>query len=576
MTNTGQGHKEPGSTGAAPTVLEDLTEEECALFAILTDPSGLDAAEFLWHEPENPDGCFRAWDFQVRWWRDQSPLQIDQSARAVGKSQSIKVRACAFPFVHPGQEMVITAPELVHLEPIVSKVEHQMYATRLYREMLVGGRSGVTHRPFQMNFQNGSRIIGRIPQKDGKGAKGLHPIWLELDEAQDYGHNGWVELTETLKRGVEGAVWRAHGVTRGVRDDFYKFTTDRPDNPWKIHRYPAMYRPNWTDEERQEKIKQYGSRDDPDYRRNVLGLHGDSTQPLFVLTRLMASADVDLTSDYNVDEYNLIKIKNETLSLMDQDILDVLQFPSRHHQYRGQDPSKRKAQYWVGMDIGMTRDPSEILVFVEYRTKPNDEYSKLKLLTRIQMVRVGVTDQTKAILSVVNFYKPKVFAMDRGGQGLPFVQQVVEYNEQPDLQPNWAHQFHLEDSLSRIKGYNFGEKIIVDFDPNIDIEFSDDPGKDAGMRRNTKEYGIDKLRELVDNKRLLLPWDEELLSEFQGGTVSAASGLDQYGRRRFSKGQDHTLDAATMMALGWAQYGIEEMLNRQVEQVPILDAFVSF
>jgi hypothetical protein len=252
-----------------PQVLEDLSDDECALWAILQDPSGLDQAEFLWHDPDRPDGCFRAWAFQWSWYRCVDPLQIDQCARSVGKSLSIKVRGFAFPFLFPGQEMVVTAPELVHLEPIVGLIEQQFQATRLGREMLPRSRSAITHRPFQMNFNNGSRIIGRIPQRDGKGVKGIHPVWLELDEAQDYPHAGWVEFTETLKRGHEGAVWRAHGVTRGLRDDFFEHTQDNPDNDWTVHRFPAMYRPNWTDEERQEKIKKYGSRDDPDYRRNV-------------------------------------------------------------------------------------------------------------------------------------------------------------------------------------------------------------------------------------------------------------------------------------------------------------------
>lgn len=397
-----------------------------------------------------------------------------------------------------------------------------------------------------------------------------------VSNSQDYPHAGWVELTETVNKAVGGATWRAHGVTRGVRDDFYRHTKDSPDNPWTVHRFPAMIRPTWTDQEREDKIQQYGSRDDPDYRRNVLGFHGDAMQPIFVLSRLMAAVDDDITSDYNINEYAHLNIKNETLMLMDQDILDVLQYPSMHLRYLGQDRSASKAAYWVGMDIGMTRDPSEILVFVEFREKPKDDLPKLKLLTRVSMTRVGVTDQTKAILSVVDFYKPRVFAMDRGGLGLPFVQLIKEMTTQPNLQPDWAKPYRLEDVLSRIKGYNFGEKIVVDFDPSIDITDSDDPGKDAGMRRNTKEYGIDKLRELVDNRQLILPWDEELLGQFQGGTVSARAGLDQYGHRRFAKGDDHTLDAAVMMTLGYRQYSIEEFLTREKVQTPILDAFVAY
>lgn len=893
------------------SVIEDLSEEECYLYAILSDHSGIDQAEFLWNDQTQTDGCWRAWSFQVSWWRNMQRQQIEQSARSLGKSMSIMARACAFPLVHPGQEMVITAPELVHLEPIVSKIEAQMYAVRLYRDLLVTGRSGVTHRPFQMNFLNQARIIGRIPQKDGRGVKGLHPVWLEMDEGQDYPHAGWVELTETVNKAVEGATWRVHGVTRGVRDDFYKHTKDSASNPWTVHRYPAMCRPTWTDEERQDKIAQYGGRDDPDYRRNVLGLHGDSMQPIFVLARLMACfldstpiktikgtvrldsinqgdlvanavgygrvkrvtttehsrivivringeelvcsedhrfftrrgwveakdltkqdylvthceamrgmrethyqqdgeevlwaslqsevawsdlprlgyqeadicemrmvsgavlptiksgevlfsgvcsqvergsvseiagqtmrmvqggiftaqeeqsilhsvvsgpmgqcysssgeekrkshdesgsgrvakraisslasirlaldstsmakffrgsakqcllddrhsshrsknsrrsrwkkspvsngggfssrsmvgisrvesveihesgseyfnrlsggkdtialydltvsghpsfivgkneflvhncADDDITSDYNSDEYTYIDIKTETLTLHDKDILDVLVFPPRHLRYRGQDATKPKAHYWVGMDIGMTRDPSEILVFVEYRENPKDEYPKLKLLTRIHMTRIGISDQTKAILSVIDFYKPKVFAMDRGGLGLPFLQIIKDYVETPSLQPEWAKMFRIEDSLSRIKGYNFSEKIIVEFDPTVDPDLTDDFAKDAGMRRNTKEYGIDKLRELVDNRQLQLPWDEDLIGQFQGGTVSSVSGLDQYGRRRFAKGDDHTLDAAVMMTLAFKQFSIEEFLNREEVVQPVYDVFIS-
>lgn len=556
-------------------VLEDLTEEEACLWAILQDVSGLDQAEFLWYAPDEDDGCFRAWPYQWSWWRCNDAYQIDQCARSVGKSLSIKVRGFSFPLLFPGQEMVITAPELVHLEPIVGLIESQIYATRLTSEMMVRGKSAVTHRPFQMNFANGARLIGRIPQRDGKGVKGIHPIWLELDEAQDYPSQGWTELTETLKRGKEGAVWRAHGVTRGIRDDFYEHTQNTPDNHWHVHRFPAMYRPNWSDEEREEKIKQYGSVEDPDYRRNVLGEHGDATNPLFVLTRLMKCVDDDPLSDYNTDEYTLIRVKEETLKLLGVDIVSQLDLPGRHLTYRGADPKRPKAIFWVGMDVGFTVDPSEILVFVEFRQKPSDEFTQTKLICRVQLTRIGITDQVKTILHVMNFYNPKVFAMDRNGNGQPFVQLMQEWLDDPSLAPEWAHDYNINETLTKIKGYNFSEKITVDFDPTIEVGDFDDPEKVAGQRRNTKEYGFDKLRSLVDSERMVLPWDEELLKQFQGGTWTNGKGQqDQYGRRLFSKGNDHCLDAGAFFALGWAQYGIEEVLAQRKESPSIYATFM--
>lgn len=581
----------------APKVLENLTEEEAYLFAILTDTSGLDQAEFLWYDPSSedhiieedgervkkhpgPSGCFRAWAYQWSWWREAAPLQIDQCARSVGKSLSIKVRACAFPFIKPGQEMVITAPELVHLEPIVSLIESQVYATRVLREMIPRGKSAVTHRPFQMNFLNNARIIGRIPQRDGKGVKGIHPIWLELDEAQDYPHAGWVELRETLKRGFIGAAWRAHGVTRGVRDDFYESTQDTPNNPWRVHRFAAMWRPNWTDEEREEALEKYGSREDPDYRRNILGLHGDKTNPIFVLTQLMKNVDSDPMSEYNASEYFRVVAKVEQLELFDQTIAEMLDFPPGHLRYAGNTPQERlnkpQAIYWAGMDIGFTIDPSEILIFVEYRDKPRDQHTRLKLLTRISMARMPHREQLWAMLHTIDFYRPKAFAMDKTGLGLPLFQELQEHMDafrahRWDEIPPWMRQYDLDMAINTVKGYNFSEKLIVDFDQSITVTQFEDPVQKAGMKRNAKEYATDVLREMVDRTQLWLPWDDELLKQFQGGTWTSARSMDAYGRRIFSKGNDHCLDASRMMALGWAQHSIEELLRTHVAE-PVYDA----
>lgn len=476
---------------------------------------------------------------------------VSNCGRSVGKSLSIKVRAFAFPFIHSGAEMVITAPEGVHLDAVTDVIETSFYNTRLGREMLVKGRSGVKHRPFHMNFANGSRIMGRIPQRDGKGVKGTHPIWLEMDEAQDYPDKGWVEIIETLKHGSEGSMWRAHGVTRGVRDYFYKFTQD--GSGWSVNRFTAMHRPTWTAEERENKIEQYGSRDHPDYRRNVLGLHGDATNPLFVLHRLMQCVDSDETSEYNDHQYVKMRITNEDILEYGDDILPLLDFPHSHVNFK---------HVWIGMDVGYTNDPSEILVFSEERDNKYNKESFLKLVTRIQLERVNNPNQVAAILWLINFYKPKTFAMDKTGVGLPLFQ---------DIQSRAKKDKNIDMFLDRIKGYNFSEKILVDFDDTVEVdEFRGDPVRDAGLYRNVLEYSSDKLRWLVDNKRLLLPWDKELIGEFQGQTYTYdKSTMDMYGRRKvFSRGSFHALDASRMAVLGWAQFSIESVTKEEKWEPP--------
>jgi len=533
------------------SVIDDLSEEEAYLWAILSDPSGLDLAEFSWEDPEHDDYCWRAWDYQWKWFRNIQPLQIDQCGRSVGKSLSLKVRAFCFPFIHAGQEMVITAPEGNHLTAITGLIETQFRINRLGREMLVSGRQqGITHRPFEVTFRNGSRIMGRIPQRDGRGVKGLHPIWLELDEAQDYPDAGWMELIETLKRGHDGAVWRAHGVTRGVRDWFYKFT--QPNSGWKVHRILAFHRPNWTDQERQEKIELYGSVDHPDYRRNVLGLHGDATNPLFVLHRLMKVVDTEEASDYNVNEYQYFRINDEMLMEHNGDIAQMLDFNHKHKAYQ---------TFWAGMDVGYTAHPSEILVFAEVTPKGKPSY--LKLLTRVHLERIGHQQQVNAILQILQFYNVKAFSMDKTGLGLPLFQ---------DIQERFPH------FADAIKGYNFSAKILVDFDSTVEIdEFHGDPVKDAKIERNVLEYSSDKLREFVDNERILLPYDKDLISEFQGQTwTTDKSTMDMYGRTKsYSKGSFHALDAAKMAILGKVQNPIEEFTKKE-RTTAVTDIFVTF
>jgi hypothetical protein len=544
-------------------VIEDLTEEERYLLAILQDQSGVDQAEFLWTDETAKDGVFRAYDFQVPWYRDNSKTQIDQCGRSVGKSTGIQMRAFVFPFCNPSETMLLTAPEMIHLDPVTNAVEDRILSVRLSREMLrrSGTSNGITHRPFEAKFANGSRILGRIPQKDGKGVKGMHPLRLEMDEAQDYPEPGWIELFETLKYGNEQSQWRAHGVSRGVRDRYYK--QSQPGSGWKVHRYTAMHRPDWTPEEREAKAELYGSRDHPDFRRNILGLHGDATSALFVLTRLMACVDSNQSSDYNANEYYSVRLDDERLAdtgLSTEDALATLiSFPLRHVGYE---------RFWAGMDVGMTNHPTEILVFAEVASKMTGAPKvtedgvvpdvRLKLLTRLHLQRISAPDQRAVLEMVWDFYRPEAMAMDRTGLGLPIYQEVLNRSRT---------------GLARaIRGYNFSEKIVVGHEPLDDDDLYGEP---EPITANVLEYSSDQMRLLVDKRILWLPWDIDLLREFQGQTyVVKRSTTNPYGKKEFNQGKFHTLDAARMAALARAQASIEAMDAASAFSEPVFDRFV--
>lgn len=386
----------------------------------------------------------------------------------------------------------------------------------------------------------------------------MHPKKLEMDEGQDYPEAGWVELGETLKYGEEDATWRTHGVSRGVRDRYYKQTM--PESGWRVHRITAMHRPDWGPEERAAKAELYGSRDHPDYRRNILGLHGDATSALFVLTRLMACVDQRPESHYNTAEYTHIRINDDGLRDSGLPIEEHLQFPTLHKAYDA---------FWVGMDVGLTNHPSEILIYAEEHPAAARQGGRredlpdrrLKCIARIHLERISSPDQRKVLEAVWEFYRPRAIAMDRTGLGLPIYQEIMNDERAPAGFKN------------AMRPYNFSEKIVIGYEePDAEVY---DPDDLTEIKANVLEYSSDMLRAMVDRKEILLPWDMDMIREFQGQTyVISKSNTDAYGKKKFNLGKFHALDAARMAILGFMQQEIDAM-KQVVDDEPVYDMFLS-
>lgn len=554
------------------TALAALTDEECYLAALLLDDSGIELAEFSWIDEEQPDSCYRLWDFQWPLYRNKAIYQIDWLGRSLGKSQGILMRACAFIFNYPGQEMLITAPELNHLRPVTDKIEHHLVSHRITREMLPRQRgNGINHQPqFQAHFINNARLVSRLPNRDGRGVKGQHPLKIEMDEGQDFPENGWIELIETMKSASPGAQWRVHGVSRGVRDRYYKYTMQAdPDLPFYVHRYAAMHRPSWGADERKAKIAVYGgTEDNVDYRRNIYGDHGDASATLFVLHRLMACVRVNESpwaTEYNDNVYAQLKINDELLQSSGAPIQSFLQLPGNHLD-------EIYFNYWAGLDVGFTRDPSELLVFGELASKKASDPSMLRLLARIHMMRISAADQAAAIRHVFDHYGPRLrrFSMDKTGNGLPLWQEL-----DPEAVGTHVDQRRTPEHISRrIRGYGFSQKVAVEFDDR-DLGEKERP-EDAVIEKNVVSFAADELRKYVDTGRIELPFDAELLSEWQGQEVQyvrdegSAAGI----KTRMVGGSLHTLDAAFVMTAGKELMHIEEVLATKPDpQRPVLARF---
>jgi hypothetical protein len=261
----------------------------------------------------------------------------------------------------------------------------------------------------------------------------------------------------------------------------------------------------------------------------------------------MGAVDTDMESVYNQDIYHHVRVTAELHEQTGSGIQTFLANIPRTHL------SDYSAVY-AGADIGWVSDPTEILVFGRPKAAKTD---LLELILRVSLLKISSPNQARVVREIFRFYGPLLqsFAMDATGGGLPIFQWLQE--EEPSV-------------ARRIRGYAFSEKGIVGFD---DREATgDEAPADLGIRQNLVDFATDELRRLVDGKQIRLPFDREILGQWQGQTRSIGAGFKSSGYR-YSRG-NHCLDAAKMMILPKALAAVDAVLAKQPEQEDVIDQFM--
>ena len=371
-----------------------------------------------------------------------------------------------------------------------------------------------------------------------------HPLILIHDEASDYPIRGWRELPETIQR-KSTARWLSYGVTIGPGNPFDDKITGHGEDAeeWDVIKLPAMYRPTWTDEEREEKIKEYGGYEDIDYQRNVLGTAEGADSALIVWARLMSKCvDDDSLSSYNTKEYYKVRITQGMRNEMDH-ILDFIDPPYSH--------ISNYDTFWMGMDYGLTTSDTCILIFAQ-TLMDGEKSSRLKLLSNISMSRISTPEQFQVIKFLLDLYKPKAFAFDAHGIG-DGVFQLLQEEIRNDEQLSWM--------LDRVIGYSFSKKLIVGFDDTVSINLDiPDDWKRAAIEKITADASLDYLREFVDNELIYLPNDKELQGEIKAVPRKGSGTLNEYNKATRKKG-GHQLDALRYALLAKGNETVREIIK---------------
>lgn len=534
-----------------------LDDADFMLIAMLQDP--VYATELLWSDPKNYDyhGCYRVRDYQYTLFRGgDNVYQGFACARSTGKTESIKARSFTHPFRRHAENLLLTAPELIHLLPLTDAVEERIQDIRLTREFLDtrNQSTGFTHRPFGVNFIDGTKIVGRIPRLGGQGVKGQHEPDLIIDEAQDYPDAGWKEIHETVEHshtdqeGELDASYIFYGVHSGDRSS--GFHTRTTQGGFTIHGVTALQRPGWSKAEKDAAKAAYGGSSSADYRRNILGEAGSSSSAFFVISRLMSCLDQNRESEYNKSEYRAILYRGEEVDDLELPLAEILDLPTGYKEV------------WAGMDIGLTNSPTVISLFATVRDGKRD---RLKLFRRLTLERFRVRQIREALYAIGHAYGSALhgFGMDITGLGLPIWQELGDDEAVPR---------HL---LEVSRGYMFSAKVPVSVEQGHVDEDTGGQMRDqygsivkreadplTGENRLVTympmiEASTRYLREFVDAGTLWLPFDTEVTSDMMG---ESRQRVKRTGQLKAKPNAFHILDSFRAMAMVYHAQRMESQL----------------
>jgi hypothetical protein len=116
-----------------------LDDDDFLLQAMLQD--NIYHPELVWEDPGNREysGLYRVRDYQYVMNRAEGNYIGFACARSVGKTERQRIHASTHVFRRIRENLLITAPELIHLLPLTDAIEDQIMDSRLTREMLDTG-----------------------------------------------------------------------------------------------------------------------------------------------------------------------------------------------------------------------------------------------------------------------------------------------------------------------------------------------------------------------------------------------------------------------------------------------------
>jgi hypothetical protein len=555
--------------------LWEFDEDDWVLMALLQD--AVFCSELLFADPLNREyaGAYHVRDYQYVLFRPTTNYEIFACARSTGKTESLKARSVSHTFKRLGEDLLLTAPELIHLQPLTQAIERRITSTRLTNDFLKkdNQRTGIVRSPaFQVDFVDGTKILGRIPHRTGVGLKGQHVPDLMIDEGQDMSDRAYIEGNEVVEKDHVDAtgkydfsysIYGVHGAGTGG-----KFQQLASSPEFRTVVVTAIMRPGWSAQEKAAAAAMYGGTNSPDYRRNILGEPGTGSSQFFVTSRLMQCLDQDPDSKYNQVEYVAQDLNAEDVDRQvpnPREVGKLLDLPSNLGQ-----------QVYCGMDVGLIEDPTVIIIAA---VQVIDGKSRLRIVRKIHLWRFRPRQIRECAYRIGLQYGKslRAFGQDITGLGLPLYQEQEDDEGCPD---------HLREVT---RGYTFNAKLPIavseEFTSKQEGQIVDQYGNICKVERDPYtglerlvtfmtmiEASTRYLRQFVDTAFLQIPFDNKLVGDMQGETEQRVRAMGNSQLRK-KPNAFHELDALRALAMGYNAAEAEQMVYAQPQQ-PVLDRAV--
>lgn len=443
-------------------------------------------------------------DYQIDFLCDFSNQVSLTCARAVGKTEALSKM---FPWalinnIFPGDYLVYTVPNKVHLEPVWNNLTKQLRRNTILKHFIEPYR-GINSSDYTIKLLNGTVLDCRIAGTtgDGRNVIGLHSPFEIIDEAGYYPWGTWSELGPTLNSWTKGHRRIVSGVPTGIREHNVLYHVDRENPSYTKHRISAHQNPRYSEEDDIDNLRKYGGADSEEYIHHVLGQHG---KPVF-----------------SVFDRNLMRISNYPVFKLILDGLKLSKDMGDFVEKLSVLPAigKEVSKVIMGVDLGYT-EPTAIIIMYQ------DTRGNFKFHARITLRKVAYPIQAQIIDWLDSKYNPVLIGVDAGNTGKSEIQRL-------QMEPQFKRK-------------NYTERLLpIDFNSNITLGIDSD-GKDIVAR--TKPFSVSVVQEYTNSHRIVYTTtDFDMISELERMTYTKTTHGNIVYRtltpRGGQKGEDHHTSA---------------------------------